>query len=895
MSKETGRSAERSERKELPIERGFPIERINEIAQKESRAKQWYRPIYTMHKWWARRLGCVFRAICLYSLLDDPEKASIRRTSGNGSITDYGTGSNELQDLIDQVDMTDPESLWGLYSEDVNISDKKVLDPFMGGGTSLVESSRFGVESVGYDLNPVAWFVTKKEIEAGQTDVDELEAAYQKVQENVSEDILSYYKTSCPNGGHTADVMYDFWVKEVDCVSCGECVPLFHDYRVGKGRYENKGKYNVLDPTDWSVITVDDWQSPCESPATGKEFDPSEGTVTQGDYSCQSCGQKYNIAEAVQEQNGFDSRLYAVEYYCSHCDDDPTKEKHEVKGYKSAEDADKQLFNDAKTTWESREDLHEYVPDVEIPLGIMTDSSAFEGGIGGGHNLLDHGYERWTDMYNERQLLCLSLILKEIDEIDNQNIREYLLMAFSECLNYNTLMTVYNPGRNLVANIFKSNSFDVPHRMVENNVWGTEYGTGMFTTTWEMVKRGVEYAQSPTERYIENGETKETESFKTPIGKQTDGSNIEIFCDDARKIDTKDEFDLVLTDPPYYDNIIYSEISDFFYVWLRILLKEEYETFQPEKTPRAESIVANPAQGKGAEEFESELSEAFAKINEVLKEDGALIFTYHHSESESWGELLQALCEQDFEVTATYPINADEQKFIGGESVSFDIVIVARPAAERIPTSWNSLRREIYRTAKQTRQQLEENRELSRGDIGVIEMGECFHEYSKHHGEVVRAGEPMSAKQVVDEIYGIIQEGSEIGEIDVFLDLLETPDATYNDLNKLTRGTDANPDQMEDMQLYRMESGDFILGTWDDEKRMAYIQERVNGNDKALNALDKAQFLRYRYEQGKSTQNYLSKWDIDDELRELCEGLADATGDDIYQRILGADTTLGDY
>jgi hypothetical protein len=76
---------------------------------------------------------------------------------------------------------------------------------------------------------------------------------------------------------------------------------------------------------------------------------------------------------------------------------------------------------------------------------------------------------------------------------------------------------------------------------------------------------------------------------------------------------------------------------------------------------------------------------------------------------------------------------------------------------------------------------------------------------------------------------------------------------------------------------------------------MAYIQERVNGDDEALNALDKAQFLRYRYEQGKSTQNYLSKWDVDDELRELCEGLADATGDDTYQRILGADTTLGDY
>ena len=76
---------------------------------------------------------------------------------------------------------------------------------------------------------------------------------------------------------------------------------------------------------------------------------------------------------------------------------------------------------------------------------------------------------------------------------------------------------------------------------------------------------------------------------------------------------------------------------------------------------------------------------------------------------------------------------------------------------------------------------------------------------------------------------------------------------------------------------------------------MAYIQERVGGEDSALNALDKAQFLRYYYEQGKSAQNYLSEWDVDDELRDLCEGLADATGDDTYRRILGADSTLGDF
>jgi hypothetical protein len=406
-----------------------------------------------------------------------------------------------------------------------------------------------------------------------------------------------------------------------------------------------------------------------------------------------------------------------------------------------------------------------------------------------------------------------------------------------------------------------------------------------------MVISGVEYADAPTERYIVDGDTQETPPFTQPIGE-----NATVHQGDMRLLDAENEYDAVITDPPYYDNIIYSEVSDFFYVWQKILLEDEYQGFDLEKTPRAESIVANPYLGKGSEEFESELHEAFSAIRKALKDDGVLTFTYHHSDSESWGELLESLCDVGFEVTATYPVSADTQKFIGGETVSFDIIIVARPAGDRQPVSWNSLRRKIVRTAKQTHQRLTENRELSEGDIGVIEMGRAFHEYSKHHGEVQRDGEVMSAKEVVDEIYGIIQQGSDIGEVDVYLDLLEMDDPSYNDLNMLTRGTSANPDEMKDMLLYRMDGGEFVLGTWKDKKRLAYVQERVNGEDyNGLTPLDKAQFLRNRYEHGKSIQNYLEKWTVSDDLRELCSELADASGDDVYRRILGGDRAIGDY
>jgi len=843
-----------------------------------------------MHKWWARRPGCLFRSICLYSLLDDPEKVEVYEPGENETLGDFGGGHSDIENLIENVDMADPESLWELYPKDVRIGDKKILDPFMGGGTSLVEASRFGVEADGYDLNPVAWFITKKELEAGETSVEELEEAFEQVKSDVADGVLDYYKTECPHGDHDADVMYNFWVKEIDCRSCDHTIPLHQDFRIGKGRYENDDKYNVLCPDCESVFLANGWREECSCTECGYEFVPEEGNVDYGDYICTECGQKYSITEQIQEGEEFGLRLYGLEYYCQHCDEQG-ESKSTVKGYKSATSEDRERYQKAKQEWENSDSLRQFVPNKSIRPGWKTDATQFEGTMPGNGNLPRHGIEKWTDMFNERQLLSLSKILEAIANLEDQNVKEYLLLTLSGTLRTNSMMVGYDYSYNKVVNIFKSNSFDPPREMCEGNVWGTEYGRGTFESIWDMVKRGVEYANAPTERYVKDGDTHETEKFSQPIGQNTT-----IHQGDMRLIEAENEYDAVITDPPYYNNILYSELSDFFYVWLKPMLEDEYDCFESEHTPRAESIVVNPASNKGDEEFESELKQAFSRVNTALKDDGVVAFTYHHSSSESWGELLESLCETGFEVTATYPINSDMNKFMAGESVSFDIVIVARPAGDRQPVSWNSLRRNIVRTAKQTHQRLTENRELSDGNIGVIEMGRAFHEYSKHHGEVQRDGEIMSAKEVVEEIYGIIQQGSDIGEVDVFLDLLEIDDPTYNDLNMLTRGTSANPDEMKNMLLYRMDGGEFILGTWQDEKRLAYVQERVNGDgDNGLTALEKAQFLRHRYEQGKSIQNYLEKWTVSDDLRELCVELAEASGDDVYRRILGGDRTIGDY
>lgn len=892
---------------ELPIERGFPIERVNELAEKESRAKMHYRPIYTMHKWWARRLGCVFRAICLYTLLDDPEKVEVHEPGENRNSTlDEVMDSSDVASMLEGVSLTNPESLWQLYPKDVRVEDKKILDPFMGGGTSLVEASRFGVESVGYDLNPVAWFVTKKQLEAGQTDVEELEAAFEQVEEEVADEITRYYRTPCPNAethgdetlnpddplglnpdfdydvpeelrdelavrDHYADVMYNFWVKELDCVDCGSTVPLFKDYRVAKGRYENDDQYNVLCPACESIVLADDWQSETTCSECYHDWTPEQGVVSGSQYACPDCGAQYSITDAIREQGGFGLRLYAVEYYCEFCDGSG-RSRAKVKGYREAGAFDEALYWVAKQEWSRKEELHAYVPDEEISDGAITSSSSISG-----NDVFDHGYVDWKDMFSIRHLLCLGKLFKSIKSVGNQNTAEFLILAASESLRYTNMMVSYNTTYNKIGDLFRTNSFDPPTYPIENNVWGSKYGSGTFLAMYEMVKSGVKYAGAPTERHVKGDQTFETAPFNKPIGENT-----EIYQGDMRTIDADCEYDAVITDPPYYDNIIYSEVADYFYVWQKILLKDCYECFRHEKTPRTESIVTNPFYGKTESDFESELKVAFSVVHRALKRNGVLAFTYHHSDSESWGELLEALCEVGFEVTATYPISADVNKFIEGEAVEFDILIVARPSDEREAISWPDLRKRIFSTARETRRRLEEDRDLSRGDIGVIEMGECFHVYSKHHGNVHKGGDIISAKEVVEEIYGIIQEASEIGATEVFLDLLQEDGPDFDSVNKLCRGANTRPGELKDLRLFNTDEG-FEIGTWDNEERIAYLQDALREGD--LSELGMLQYLRYRYDRGMTVGRFVERW-LDADLRKLAGKLAAATGDDVYEEML---------
>ncbi len=189
------------------IEDSFPIVDINRLAERE---RHGFMPIYEMHKWFARRASSVFRAILL------------------GAAKEAGA------DIMAEF--------YRNHSHDPNTNGLVVLDPFMGGGTTVVEALRLGCQVIGIDLNPVAWFVVKTQI--APVDPQALQAAFDRLAARpvawsgkpLRETLLDQYRTECPQCGGVADVIYTYWVKSAICTSrrCGKQVPLFADYRVAQ-------------------------------------------------------------------------------------------------------------------------------------------------------------------------------------------------------------------------------------------------------------------------------------------------------------------------------------------------------------------------------------------------------------------------------------------------------------------------------------------------------------------------------------------------------------------------------------------------------------------------------------------------------------------------------------
>ena len=568
--------------KRTALDHGFPAMQLAPVAERESWRKEVFRPVYHMHKWWAKRLGSVFRTILLAAF-------------------------------------TPPEQdVWAQFYRRHDLAGKIVLDPFMGSGTTLGEALKLNASVVGCDINPVSAFLVRKSLQP--VDLAALRCAYERLQTRYRPKIERFYKSVWPPTGEEADVLYTFWVMTALCPTCKGRSRLFSRWIFSQDAYPaRKPEAQCVCPRCRRISTVrfDAVRHAC--PHCCFTFDPQAGPADRQSFSCEHCGQKNSIQKAIALAAAPPSyAMYGHLLLLANGE----------KVYKATDAGDQARYTEAAAAFASGTAPY---PQEEIPSGNNTDQ------------LRSYGFTHWHQIFNLRQLYSQAALLEEIGREPDRTLREYLLLLFSGTLEFNNMLCSYKgEGTGAVRHLFSHHILKPERTPLENHPWGTPKSSGTFSSLFtRRILAAKEYCQAPFEVRVSGAKTAEkVHGISQPIHavSAADFSEIErgeanalILNGSSASLPLPDaSVDVVVTDPPYFDMVHYSELADFFYVWLKIGLAHD-RTFQP-ITGRHCEEVQSPDVGR----FEEALAAVFQECARVLKPDGLMAFTFHHSKAHAW-------------------------------------------------------------------------------------------------------------------------------------------------------------------------------------------------------------------------------------------------------------------
>ncbi len=607
-----------------------PFDLMYEAARKEASRKK---PVFFIHKYFARRITCNFRMMLLGALL-----------SKEDSIWDEMYRSHNNCDLK-------------------NVT---ILDPFMGGGTAIFEALRLNTQVIGCDLQPLSKFVTKALIQ--DIDAARVRKAVKEVEFRVAHKIMKYYKTCCPECNKSADLMYTFHVKTVKTETFCEEHMLFSNFVLAV----KKETFTLVCPECGEVYEHNFKEKgvACCPFCNHAISSPKEGYVKHGHFHCAKCGEDKVLSDYKADSGyPFRTKPIALEYYCPHC------KSH---GYKRADLNDLELYKEACSIYdEMKGDLP--IPFQPIPLGYNT------------KQILNHGYKRFSDLFNKRQLLCLGLLLQAINELEDKESQFWLQLAFSGMLEMNNMFCRYQANAYKICNIFFNHAYAPITMPVENNVWGTKLGTGNFTKTIEKILRGKKFCtqiydvstikSNKKVEVVKKYSDEKVQAYPVDDIKDLGINKPVLHCGDSKNLSfIKDEsVDIVLTDPPFGANVMYSELIDFFHVWnFQSSIGKELGFVEP-LSPKKEEIVVNTVRNKTQEDYSHGLQEVFKECNRVLKKTGFLIFSYHDKCMESWISLLGSVDKSGFVLQKAYPLHAETRTGAhtsNKNSIALDIMLI---------------------------------------------------------------------------------------------------------------------------------------------------------------------------------------------------------------------------
>jgi adenine-specific DNA methylase len=592
-----------------------------EVSEEAKKEKSGRPPISEMIYWWTRKPLIVSRAVTLLSLA--PSSVSVETIKQHLHLNSQKRAFKYSPKRSD-FEKAVKKSFDGL----------KVLDPFAGAGNLMFEPARLGLDCTVLDYNPVAYLVLKATFEYpakyGSKLADDVKHYGSEVIKRAERELGEFYRRD----GRKA--LHYLWCWCIRCPYCGQRIPLTNNMWLDKKR---KIGYKII-------------------PTEDGDFRMEIGTLTAKEGS--SYTQKGGKAVCIRCRN-------AISYEQMVKDVAERKDKEmivvvvkDVKGknYELPTDHDSKGFDEAcKRLSENWERLlnHNLIPQEEMKEYEI-------------YNVTRYGFKKWHEIFTERQFLLMCTLLKTIKEVCSEiNDKEYAkavatYLGFMLCkhVDFNSVGTTWTADGQKVAHTLSFRRPSFCYNFVETNPF--EKTSGSLISSLRDVVDAIKFASN-------------------------NNSCVNVVFGSALHLTDlfADRYDIVLTDPPYLDDVPYGEVSEFFYVWLVRLLKEYYPKL-PDRVPLEEDLVLSEGRFGGSESLATEfykrgMEASFNNIYNVLKDDGLFVVFFAHSSTEAWELLLDILRKTRFRVVSSYAVHTERVENVlakGKTSFMSSIVLACR-------------------------------------------------------------------------------------------------------------------------------------------------------------------------------------------------------------------------
>ncbi len=678
------------------IEVALPLETINRESAREKSIRHGHPS--TLHLWWARRPLAAARAVLFAQLVDDPSSHPNRFPTEDAQRVERERLHGIIERLVVWENTRDQVLLAEAHAEilaSTGGNPPPILDPFAGGGTIPLEAQRLGLEARASDLNPVAVLINKALIEippkfadrapvfpgladsrigrweGGTGLVGDVRAYGQWMRNEAHRRIGEHYPQATLEDGTQATVIAWIWARTVTCPNpaCGIELPLVRSWWLRN----KKGKEVWVQP----IITAD----PAHPSGKRVKFEIGRGTTgpsieptkARQDAICVACGAAVSQDEikAQGQAGGLGSALMAV-----------------------VAEGDRQRVYLAPTS------EHVAAAHVERPTTGPDQELGYDP-----RNLWTppYGLSHFSDLFTDRQLLAMTTFSDLVVEVRERVLHDalaaggvsgkrlesggteaeayadavatYLAMCMSKLADRGSSLVTWFLGRESTRNTFARQAIPMSWDYVEPNQFADGTGSWAGAVSW---------------------------TVEALDGVATHGAPGAPIQADASELDYSGA--LISTDPPYYDNIGYSDLSDFFYVWLRRSLRDVHpDLLSTVLVPKAEELVANPYRHDGRDGakafFEDGFRRVFARARGTALADFPITVYYAFKQSDAsddgtsstgWETLLDGMIRSGWAITATWPMRSELSNRMLGQgtnALASSIVLALRPRPDDAPTT----------------------------------------------------------------------------------------------------------------------------------------------------------------------------------------------------------------